>query len=64
MGEVNFVDYLPRRGESEKLEKEGGSMVQGQVSLKVCEYVCVFEGGGEALTRFVCNFFKVYHLYT
>ena len=64
VGEVNFVDYLPRRGESEKLEKGGGSMVQGQVLLKVCEYVCVFEGGGgEALTLFVCNFFKVYHLY-
>ena len=44
VGEINFVDYLPRRGESEKLEKGGGSMVQGQVLLKVCEYVYVFEG--------------------
>ena len=35
-GGVNF-DYLPRRrGESEKLEKGSGSMVQGQVLLKVC----------------------------
>ena len=32
-GEVNF-DYLPWRGESEKLKKAGGSMVQGQVFLK------------------------------
>ena len=32
-GEVNF-DYLPLRGESEKLKKMGGSMVQGQVFLK------------------------------
>ena len=31
--EVNF-DYLPWRGESEKLKKAGGSMVQGQVFLK------------------------------
>ena len=31
--EVNF-DYLPQSGESEKLEKGGGSMVQGQVLLK------------------------------
>ena len=41
--QVNF-DYLLKRGESEKLEKGGGSMVQGQVLLKVCEYVYVFEG--------------------
>ena len=33
-GGVNF-DYLPwRRGESEKLKKKGGNMVQGQVLLK------------------------------
>ena len=32
-GEVSF-DYRPRRRESEKLKKEGGSMVQGQVFLK------------------------------
>ena len=32
-GGVNFK-YLPRRGESEKIEKGGGSMVQGQVFLK------------------------------
>ena len=38
-GEVNF-DYLPWRGESEKLKKAGGSMVQGQVFLK-------WGGGGE-----------------
>ena len=29
-GKVN-LDYLPRRGEYEKLEKGGGSMVKGQV---------------------------------
>ena len=29
-GKVDF-DYLPRRGEYEKLEKGGGSMVKGQV---------------------------------
>ena len=45
---VNF-NYLPRReeGESEKLRKVGGSMVQGLVILK---------GGG---TLFLFNFFKV-----
>ena len=32
-GEVSF-DYRPRRGDSEKLKKDGGSMVQGQVFLK------------------------------
>ena len=31
--EVNF-NYLLQRGESEKLKKKGGSMVQGQVFLK------------------------------
>ena len=31
---VNF-DYFPRRGESEKLKKEGGSVAQGQVFLNV-----------------------------
>ena len=40
--QVNF-DYLPKRGESEKLEKGGGSMVQGQVLLKRC---VGGEGGG------------------
>ena len=29
-----LFDYLPRRGESEKLKKGGGSMVQRQVFLK------------------------------
>ena len=44
-GGVNF-DYLPQReGESEKLKKGGGSMVQGQVVLK----------GG----RGWCNFFYI-----
>ena len=45
---VNF-NYLRRReeGESEKLRKVGGSMVQGLVILK---------GGG---TLFLFNFFKV-----
>ena len=43
-------------------------MVQGQVLLKVCVYVCVFDGGGRGgvgggLTIFVFNFFKVYHFY-
>ena len=33
-GHVNF-DYLPRRGKSEKFKKGGGSMVQGQVFLKI-----------------------------
>ena len=33
-GEVNF-DYLPQRRGSEKVKKGGGSMVQGQVFLKV-----------------------------
>ena len=28
------IDYLPRTGGSEKLEKEDGSIVQGQVFLK------------------------------
>ena len=32
-GKVNF-DYLPWRGEFEKLKKGGGSMVRGQVFLK------------------------------
>ena len=32
-GGVNF-DYLPQRGESEKLKKGGGSVVQGKVFLK------------------------------
>ena len=32
-GEVDF-NYLPQRGESEKLKRGGGSMVQGQVFLK------------------------------
>ena len=40
---INF-DYLSRREESEKLEKGGGSMVQRQVLLKVCVYVCVWVG--------------------
>ena len=39
-GGVNF-NYLPRRGDSEKLKKGCGSMVQGEVFLK---------GGGEAGT--------------
>ena len=42
-GEVNF-DYLPQREESEKLEKGDGSMVLGQVVLKVYVYVCVWAG--------------------
>ena len=50
-GKVNF-DYLPRRRESEKLKKGGGSTMQGQVFLK----------GGEGLTL-LFNFFKVYHFY-
>ena len=29
-----LFDYLPRRGESEKIKKGGGSMVQRQVFLK------------------------------
>ena len=41
--EVNFA-YLHQSGESEKLEKGAGSMVQGQVVLKRC--VCVCAGGG------------------
>ena len=45
----------PREGESEKLEKRGGSMVQWQVLLSVCV------GGG--LTCFVFKFFKVYYFY-
>ena len=49
-GELNF-NYLPRRGESEKSKKMGGSMVQEQVFLK----------GGLALILF--NFFKVYYFY-
>ena len=59
------LGYLPQREGSKKLEKGGGNMVQGQVLLKVCEYVCVFEEGegGEELTLFVFNFFKVYHFY-
>ena len=32
-GEVNF-NYLPQRGESEKLKKGGGSMLQGYVFLR------------------------------
>ena len=32
-GGVNF-NYLPRRGDSEKLKKGCGSMVQGEVFLK------------------------------
>ena len=47
---VNF-NYLPRSGESEKLKKGNGSMVQGQVFLK------------GALTLLLFNFFKVYHFY-
>ena len=31
--EVNF-SYLPRKGENEKIQKEGGSMGQGQIFLK------------------------------
>ena len=49
-GEVNF-NYLPWRRESEKLEKEGGSIVQGQVFLK------------EGLALFLFNLLKVYHFY-
>ena len=56
-GEVNIVDYLNKKGESEKLEKGEGSMVQGQVLLKACKYVCVFEcAGGEGGTLFIFNF--------
>ena len=53
-GGVNF-DYLPKRGESEKLKKGGESMVQGKVLLK--------KKGGGKLTLFVFNSFKVYHFY-
>ena len=48
VGEVNF-NYLTWRGESEKLKKRGGSMVQGQVLLK----------GGEELALFLFSFFRV-----
>ena len=45
-GQVNF-DYLPRSGESEKLEKGVGIMgqVQGQV--------CVCPGGGGGITEHI-----------
>ena len=46
-----IFDYLPWRGNSEKLKKGGGSMVQGQVLLK------------GVLSLFLFNFFKVYHFY-
>ena len=36
--------------------------MQGQILLKVCEYVCLFEWG-RGLTLFVFNFLKVYHFY-
>ena len=55
-GEVNFDD-LPWRGESEKLKKAGGSMVQGQVFLK---WAGVGGRGGLALLLF--NFFMVYQI--
>ena len=51
-GGVN-VNYLPwRGGNSEKLKKEGGSMVEEQVFLK---------GGIAGIFYF--HFFKVYHFY-
>ena len=51
-GGINF-DYLPppRGGESEKLKKGGGSMVQGLLKTR-----------GE-LTLFLFNFFKICHFY-
>ena len=62
-GEVNF-DYFPQREESEKLEKGGGGIVQGQVLLKcVCMCVCVSGERGRGLILFVFTFFKVYHFY-
>ena len=55
-GGVNF-DYLPQRGgESEKLKKGDGSMVQWLFFLKGWG-----ERRGLALPLF--NFFKVYHFY-
>ena len=59
-GVVNF-DYLPLRGGSEENKKWGGSMVQGQVLLKV-------EGGWEGgwhfsyliFSRFIIFVFKNY----
>ena len=50
---VSKFNYLPRRGVSEILQKGSGSMVQGQVFLKV----------GEGLALLLFNFFKVYHFY-
>ena len=51
MGEVDFNDLPWRRG-SEKLTKEGGSMVQEHVFLK----------WGEGLELFLFNIFRVYQL--
>ena len=47
-GEVDF-NYLPQRGESEKLKRGGGSMVQGQIFLK---------GGGWGAGTFPVYFFQ------
>ena len=58
-GGVNF-DYLPRRrGESEKLEKGSGSMVQGQVLLKVCVW-----GGGCGGWHFLSLIFSRFIIFT
>ena len=38
-------------------------MVQRQILLKVCVYVCVSGERGGGLTLFVFTFFKVYHFY-
>ena len=53
-GRVNF-NYLPRRGEPEKIKKRGGSWKHG-AGAGLLER----EGG---LVLFLFNFSKVYHLY-
>ena len=58
-GEVNF-DCLPGRGESEKLEKGGGSMVQWQVLLSVCVWGGDWHVSYLSFSRFIICTYRNY----